>query len=606
VIAAVLQALLLWVLPKILADSGMYLMMGWAGLVPVILVWWLFFSRAPWIDRIAGLVAIAGAIAAGRLFAHFSIVGAGMGWLIYILPLPMLTIGLVAWAVITQRASAPTRRALLPVVVAIPIVPFLIVRTDGVWGGSGSINQWRWTPTAEARLLAKGNDDPKPLPDVAPPIEAPIAKADEKAPGTALGTPAPAPTPAPGTQHRAPTSAGASAEQSEAEWPGFRGANRDSVVRDLRIKTDWSASPPVELWRRAVGPGWSSFAVHGDFIFTQEQRGDDELVSCYRLSTGEPVWRHRDAARFYESNGGPGPRGTPTLHDGRVYTLGATAILNALDERTGKVLWSHKFAEDHKVATPIWGFSASPIVVDDLVIVNASGAIGAFDRINGQQRWFNPSRGGTYSSPHLATIDGVPQVLLMAGPGLMSFSPADGKLLWEHAWEDGGGITQPAVLDNGDVVINKTSMTGGVVTRRLSAKHSGGAWSVEERWTSNGLKPYFNDFVIHKGHAYGFDNSILASINLENGQRNWKGGRYGNGQMILLPDQDLLLLVSEEGEVALVNATTDKYTEVAKAPALNAKTWNHPVLVGDTLLVRNGEEMVAFKLALERPHPTER
>jgi outer membrane protein assembly factor BamB len=389
-------------------------------------------------------------------------------------------------------------------------------------------------------------------------------------------------------------------ERTRVEWPGFRGPDRDSVIHGVRINTDWSASPPVQVWRRPIGPGWSSFAVSGDLLYTQEQRGDEEMISCYRVSTGEPVWRHRDPVRFYESNGGAGPRATPTLDTGRVYTFGATGILNALDARTGAVRWSHNVAAEGKVATPTWGFSASPLVIDDVVIVAASGVLAGYDRVTGKQRWLNPSKGGSYSSPHRVTIEGVEQVVFLGGPGVMSVAPADGKLLWESAW-DGGAIVQPGVTEDGDILINAMSMMGGVGTRRLHVTHPAEGWKVEERWTSRGLKPYFNDFVVHKGHAFGFDGSILSCINLADGERKWKGGRYGNGQLVLLADQDVLLVISEEGELALVSATPDKFTELAKFPVFDAKTWNHPVLIGDLLLVRNGEEMAAFRLALAGP-----
>jgi outer membrane protein assembly factor BamB len=364
------------------------------------------------------------------------------------------------------------------------------------------------------------------------------------------------------------------------------------------IKTDWTQSPPTQMWRRAVGPGWSSFSVRGDLLYTQEQRGDEEIVACYRVSTGEPVWRHRDPIRFYESNGGAGPRATPTIHGARVYSMGATAMLNALDASTGKVIWSRKTADDTKREIPMWGISSSPLIVGDLVIVSVYGTLAAYDITTGDHRWTGPQHGGSYSSPHLATFDGVDHVVILSAPGAVSVNPADGQLLWEHKWE-GGAIVQPAITDDGDILINGMSSTGGVGTRRLAIKKDGDLWRAEERWTSNGLKPYFNDLVVHKGHAYGFDGSILSSIDLTDGKRKWKGGRYGNGQMVLLADQDLLLVISEEGELALVSATPDRYQEVARMPVLNAKTWNHPVIVRDVLLLRNGEEMAAFRLPLE-------
>jgi outer membrane protein assembly factor BamB len=371
----------------------------------------------------------------------------------------------------------------------------------------------------------------------------------------------------------------------------------------VRIETDWTASPPVELWRRPIGPGWSSFAVHGGLVYTQEQRGDAEVVACYNATTGAPVWVHRDTERFFESNAGAGPRGTPTLSNGRVYTFGATGILNALDAGDGALVWSRNAASDTEgspsfgggtTKVPDWGFSSSPLVVDDVVIVAVAGQLVGYDRATGQPRWFGPAGGASYSSPHLVTIDGVAQVLLVSSAGATSLAPADGKQLWQHP-SRGFPIVQPAVAGKGDILIAAGGESG---TQRIAVAGGPGGWTVAKRWTSAGLKPYFNDFVVHEGHAFGFDGRILACIDIEDGKRKWKGGRYGNGQLVLLPDQDLLLVLSEDGELALVRATPDQFTELARFPAIEGKTWNHPVLVGDVLLVRNAEQMAAFRVAL--------
>jgi outer membrane protein assembly factor BamB len=239
-------------------------------------------------------------------------------------------------------------------------------------------------------------------------------------------------------------------------------------------------------------------------------------------------------------------------------------------------------------------------VVDDVVIVAAAGNLVAYDLSTGDRRWSGPTHRVSYSSPQRATIDGVAQVLLLSADGAESVAPASGTLLWEHKWP-GVTIVQPALIANGDVLISTAGgATGGIGMRRLKVAHGPGGWTVQKRWTSDGLAPYFNDFVVHQGHAFGFDGSTLACIDLEHGKRMWEGGRYGNGQLVLLPDQDLLLVVSEEGELALVRATPDKFTEVARFPAIKGKTWNHPVVVGDVVLVRNGQEMAAFRLSPAR------
>jgi outer membrane protein assembly factor BamB len=562
---------------------ALYGMIGAVGCALLLLLWWLLFSRARWYERIGAIVVIAAAAFAQRYFVHPSIAGGAMYNLSYILAIPTLSAALVAWAWVSRRLSATGRIvAVLPAAV-LGCLPYMIVRTGGIDGNGASDMHWRWSKTPEEQLLAQAPDEPfaAPAAPSAPAAPAPaVAESPKLIPVVATSAPPPI------------------VKTKPADWPGFRGPERDDIVRGVSVATDWSSSPPKEMWRHAVGPGWSSFAVNGDLIYTQEQRGGDEVVSCYRKSTGATVWRHRDATRFWESNGGAGPRGTPTLKDGRVYALGATGILNSLDATTGGVIWSHNAVSDTKVKIPMWGISSSPLVVDDVVIVATGGKLAAYDVATGGLRWSGGGGGMSYSSPHLATIGGVAQVVFLGGPGAIGVDPASGKLLWQHDWE-GGAIVQPAMTADGDLLVNAISMSGGEGVRRLGVTRTGGTWTAQEKWTSRGLKPYFNDFVVHKGYAYGFDNNILSCIDLADGTRKWKGGRYGNGQLVLLADQDLILLISEDGELALVGATPDAYKELGRVQALEGKTWNHLVVVRDVVLVRNDHEMAAFRLPVQ-------
>ncbi|HEU4711092.1 MAG TPA: PQQ-binding-like beta-propeller repeat protein [Pyrinomonadaceae bacterium] len=547
-----------------------YAVIGSLVFFVVILLWWTFLSRARWRERFIGLAVIGVSTAAIWFLKHESM---SLPWL-FAYAVPVLSLAFVGWAVATRRLPENVRQATMVATIVLACGAWLLLRQDGINGDHNATFGWRWSASAEERLLAESANEPPPASTATP----------EPAPSVPAVTAAqPSPTETPKT---------ATAETHVAEWPGFRGPGRNGVVRGVKIKTDWAASPPVQLWKRPVGPGWSSFAVDGNLVYTQEQRGDNEVVACYKATNGQPVWTHTDKARFFESNAGAGPRATPTLSNGRVYTFGATGILNVLDARNGTVAWSRNVAAETNTEVPFWGFSSSPVVINDLVIVAASGRLVAYEAATGKQRWIGPAGGGSYSSPQLVTINGVTQVLLTSNGRLTSVGIADGKQLWQHEWA-ANTIVQPAVIADGVVV---TSQDAGI--RRLALAQNSGAWTIQERWTSNGLKPYFNDFVIHKGHAFGFDGRILSCVDLNDGQRKWKGGRYGNGQLVLLPDQDLLLVLSEEGELALVQATPDQFTELAKVPAIQGKTWNHPVLVGDMLLVRNAEEMAAFRLPL--------
>jgi outer membrane protein assembly factor BamB len=556
IVGAVLILLGWFIVPNLVSAVAVYAMM--AGMLGVLftVVWWLLLSRARWYERLGAIAFIIPAIFVTYRLVHISIQNGAMGNLLYVLIIPVLCLALVAWAVVVNRLSIDHplspgfRAAALVLSVLLVCFGFTLIRTGGITAQFDNDIHWRWSKTPEDKLLAETANEPT-------------------------------------------TNASTLAETTGTDWPGFRGANRDGVVQGTKINVDWSAKPPAELWRRPIGPGWSSFAVHGDLVYTQEQRGDQEVVACYDLKTGKLVWKHSDAARFWESNAGAGPRGTPTLGNGRVYALGATGIMNVLDATNGKVIWSRNAASDTKTKTPGWGFSSSPLVLADKVIVATAGNLIAYDLATGEPKWSMTDGGSGYSSPHLMKIGGVDQVVLLGGAGATGVAPDDGRKLWQFPLSTNTRITQPAMTPEGDVLVNDGEGNG---LRRITVSQGSGGWTTQERWLSEGLNVYFSDLVVHKGHAYGFEGSSIACIDLKDGSRKWKGGLYGHGQLVLVADQDVLLLVTETGDLALVKATPDQFTELGRVPAIKGKTWNHPVLAHDVLLVRNSEEMAAFRM----------
>jgi outer membrane protein assembly factor BamB len=538
-----------YVLPNISPDFTVIGVFGGLFGSLLIVVWWAFFSHAKAFDRIAAIGLMILTLAATSQIIDISIKTSMMGLMFAIYAIPFLMIAFVAWAALCRNLPVKSRRLTMVVTIILATGFWVCIRTNGMTGDAHHDLVWRWAKTSEERLLAQSTDKITPV------------KLDSATMAT------------------------------EPEWSGFRGNNRDGIVQGSHISTNWKEKPPVEIWRKPIGPACSSFAVHGNLLYTQEQRGEFEMVSCYNLKTGALIWQHGDSTRFWDSHAGAGPRSTPTLSNDKIYTLGGTGILNVLDAYSGKVIWSHNAAADTKVVIPGWGYTSSPLVVDSIVIVGISSQILAYNFEKRKLLWTAQNTGESYSSPHLCVIDNVKQVLFQNKAGIASYLPENGKELWKFTLE-GVRIIQPSLISNNDLIIDLGDLQG---LKRISVKNNAGNWTVKESWTSTSLKPNHNDILINKGYAYGIDMPGTECISLENGERKWKGKRYG-GQMLLLADQDLLLILSEKGEFVLVGAKPEKFSEIARFKAIEGKTWNHPVLVGDILVVRNSNEMAAFKL----------
>jgi outer membrane protein assembly factor BamB len=383
----------------------------------------------------------------------------------------------------------------------------------------------------------------------------------------------------------------------------YRGRLRDGVVEGPALTRDWAKQPPRLLWKHDCGGGYSGFVVTGNLAITLEQRDEDEVIAAYDTATGEERWIYPYHTAFAEALGGPGPRATPTIAGDLVYSLGAMGDLVCLQAADGKEKWSKKvLAESENLP---WGMSGSPLVVDNLVIVNpgvqkgapADRGLVAYDRETGKLVWSKGNAQAAYASPMLATLGDKRQVLIFDAGGLAGHDPATGDELWRFKWETHQGINaaQPLVLDGDRVFISSAYGHGGAL---LQVALADGKWSAKPLWESQSLRCKFSSPVFYKGYLYGLDEGLLVCVDPKDGKRRWKGNRYGHGEMLLAGD--LLVILSESGDLAVADATPEEFRELDRMAALHGKTWNYPALAGGKLYVRNDREMACYDLRAKR------
>lgn len=393
-----------------------------------------------------------------------------------------------------------------------------------------------------------------------------------------------------------------------ADFPGFLGEGRAGVLPGPPLATDWEREPPEERWRIPVGKGWSGFAVSAAerLALTQEQRGAEECVTAYDLATGRLAWVRANKALFSESMGGDGPRATPTLADDVAFVQGATGRLECLRVADGSVVWSRDILADHDLANLEYGKANSPLVVDDLVVVTGGDAgrdsLIACRRDTGETVWTGGDDRAAYSSPEVAVLGGVRQIVVVNAESASGHDPADGRTLWRFAWPGKfPKVAQPRFPGDDHVLLSASYGAGTFLVAVGPLDGPTGRQDVREVWRSNRLKTKFSSAIVRDGFAYGLDEGSFACVDLADGRRLWKEARYGYGQNLLVGD--LFLIQAERGPVILARADPDSLEEVARLPALSAKTWNPPALAGRFLLVRNDREAACYQLPVAAEAP---
>lgn len=454
---------------------------------------------------------------------------------------------LLLWWMLFSRARWRNRWLGLALVAGFIGLGLALFRIRGVSGDLVPIWEPRWTRSAPAR--------------------------SERAAGSAAATP-------PGS--------GAVTIRSTGSFPQFLGPQRNAVLPGPVLATNWSDHPPRILWRQPVGAAWSGFAVLGTRAITQEQQGPEEQVTCYEADTGRRLWTHSDPERYVTTIAGEGPRATPTIEGDRVFTLGALGRLNALEVSTGRRLWTRSLTHDAATGVPEWGFSGSPLVHDDLVIVSAGGRDGAsliaYRSDTGEIAWKGGSSGAGYASPFLATLSGTPQILIVNHQSVASHDPRTGAVLWEVPFGAGMPLVANPILIPPDRLMVSAGYNVGSELFAIAP----GTNAPSSLWKSKKLKAKFANPVFRDGFVYGLDDSILACLDARDGSQRWKEGRYGHGQALLVGD--LYLQMAESGELVLLAPTPDAPNEIARFPVFTAKTWNPIALRDHQLFARNDQE----------------
>ena len=544
-----------------MADSVrfMTLALGAAAHVLLLATWVLFGSRAPWLDRV--LFLILGIV--GLVFV-FTMQDKSLGIMVLLFGAPIAAACLALTLLGTQSIPWSTRKWIAYLVWLVALSLWLLVGTDGMMASFAPELRWRWQPNAEERALLNRN--------------------------LALRT-----------EINKPKIELRSISLKEGDWPRFRGTDSNGKANDVGLELSDKTKAKM-LWKQPVGFAWSSMIVIDGLLFTQEQRGPMEAVVCLEAATGTEVWAHTYEARYEDKTqaSGTGPRSTPTYYNGKIYCVGGTGVVTCLSAEDGKLIWKRNLSEDCSTPVAMWGFATSPSLQGDNCFLlgggdssNSKDSI-CYDSNTGDIRWSADGKGITYSSPQLVELCNEQQVVLSVGPDTVGRSVADGKERWRiKSGGMGNTMLQPIQFGKDQMLIASGEGDG---TSLVDIKHTGESWQATKKWSSTRLRPDFNDVVVIDSMILGLTKGLLTCVDSATGDLHWKKFRFGSGQLIALPTQKCVLVLSEAGELSIIRVSTKEPTLLTTWPGIQGKTWNHPVLVKNRIYCRSAEEMACYEL----------
>ena len=383
-------------------------------------------------------------------------------------------------------------------------------------------------------------------------------------------------------------------------WTSYRGPSGTGVYAEQPLNLNWPENGLEPKWRFPVGAGFGSFVVAEGMAFTLEQRRGEEALTAYDLATGRPIWTHSYPGRFTETMSGEGPRSTPVFHTGRVLSIGSMGAICCVDARTGTPVWTRNILDDAEAKNLHYGLAASPIVDGNNVIALAGKSakgetVRAYDLASGELRWSALADKAGYSTPALMNLAGRDQLVVCTAERVVALNPMDGSLLWELGFKVMMGLisSQPVQVSPDAFVISGGYGAG---TTRVEISNEAGELSARVAWNSRRLNADFCTPVYHDEHLYGLDNGIFTCLDARTGERKWKGGRFGFGQVLLV--QDKLLISAEKGDLIVVATNPNELEVLHRFPAIEGKTLNNPAIAHGLLLLRNSEEMVCYDLNL--------